>query len=255
MRQSLGGKGSLRKINEKIREKANTFNDIIYDRFNKHYAEPFEIEIEFKVGRSGNSYLFFDSVISHFTFLYVLGVDFFNISADHDERFYINIPIQKKHYTDANGEKDYFYLCGGIWDMPEKINFIVKKTDNPVIQIIKEKRIRINAGVLKNYKLPILYSNNKKYKITGIGDIEMIEKIMPKEINIGKKASIGYGECTWKIKSKNKFLLYDNNSQHYIRPVPIEYLKQKKLSIMHTIQSIYRPPYYGVYAKYTECGI
>lgn len=241
----------MRKLNQQYKDIANNFNEFIFSRIK--YNEPFEIEIKFKTGRSGNSFIFFDSIISHFIFQYVLKDLFFDLSSDFDERLHIDIPIAKKYYWDHNNSREYFYLCGGIFDDMSKINMFVKRTDNPVIPIIKEKRVRVNAGTLKNYKMPIQYNTNENYIIRGIGDIEMIEKVLPKNLNIGKKTAIGFGECEFKIRLVNKLELFDNETKTYIRPIPIEYIQQKKLPIFNTIQSAYRPPYYGVNAKYTEC--
>lgn len=243
----------MRKLTQEYKDIANEFNTRLKERLK--YNESFEIEIDFKVGRSGNSFLFFDAVISHYTFLYVLKEKFFDISVDFDERLYIDIPVEKKYYNYENGYREYFYLCGGLFNMPQKFNMFVKRTESPVIPVIKEKRIRTDSGVLKNYKMAILYDDRKNYKIKGIGDIEMLERILPGKLNIGKKAVIGYGECELKIKAINKLELFDNETKTYIRPIPIEYLKQKHLPIINTIQSVFRPPYYGVNAKYEECGI
>lgn len=244
----------MRKLKQEYKDIANNFNMELKERLK--YNEPFEIDLKFNVGRSGNSFLFFDSVISHFTFLYVLKEKFFDLSADFDERLYIDIPVEKKYFSYEDGYREYFYLCGGIFNIPAKVNYFVKRTDNPVIPIIREKRIRVNAGTLKNYKMPILYDDKKKYVIKGIGDIEMLEKIFyQNKINIGKKSVVGYGECELLIKSINKLELFDNETKTYIRPIPVEYLRQKHLPIIDTIQSVFRPPYYGMQAKYEECGI
>jgi hypothetical protein len=243
----------MRKLPEKIKELANNWNYNLKQRL--RYNKPFEIEINFKVGRMGNSFLFFDAVISHFAFRNVLQDQYFNLSLDFDERLYIDIPIQKKYFSFENGYREYFYLCGGFFDIPNKVSYITKKTEHPIIPIIKEKRVRVNAGNLKNYKLPILYSGNKNYKIKGIGDIEILEMLLLNKLNIGKKTSIGFGECQIKIKEISKLELFDNETKHYIRPIPLEYLKQKKLPIINTIQSVFRPPYFGKKAKYEECGL
>jgi hypothetical protein len=243
----------MRKLTQEYKDIANNFNKNLKERLK--YNEPFEIELKFKCGRSGNSFLFFDAVVAHFTFLYCLKEKFFDLSADFDERLYIDIPIEKKYYSYENGYREYFYLCGGIFNIPQKVNYFVKRTDNPVINIIKENRVRTNAGTLKNYKMPILYDDKKTYRIKGIGDIEMLERILPENLNIGKKTVVGFGECKIKIKAINKLELFDNKTKTYIRPIPIEYLKQKHLPILNTIQSVFRPPYYGINAKYEECCI
>jgi hypothetical protein len=244
----------MRKLTQEYKDIANNFNlNCIKNRLKFH--EPFQIDIKFDVGRQGNSFLFFDAVVAHFTFLYVLKEKFFHISADFDQRLHIDIPIQKKFYNDKNGDRDYFYLCGGFFNIPEKVSYFCKRTDEPVVPIIKNRRIKTNGGILKNYKLPILYDIKKYYQIKGIGDIELLEKILPKKINIGKKTAVGFGNCKIKIKAINKLELLNNNEKKYIRPVPVEYLKQKKLPIINKINSVYRPPYYGRNAIYKECGI
>ncbi len=243
----------MRKLSNKIKDIANNWNLKLKERLPEYYS-PFEITLDFKVGRTGNSFLFFDAVLSHFSFYHVLKEEFFNLSVDFDERLYIDVPIQKKYFHFENGYREYFYLCGGIFDMPNKVSFLTKKTQHPVIPIIKDRRVRVNAGNLKNYKMPVLYSTKKYYIINGIGDIEMIDKLLYNNCNIGKKSSIGFGECKIKIKEKNKLELFDNNTKHYIRPIPNEYIRQKHLPPLgDKIYNVIRPPYYGVNAKYYEC--
>jgi hypothetical protein len=248
----------LRKLTQEYKDLANNFNFFIKER--RKYNEPFEVELIFDVGRLGNSFLFFDSIVSHYVFFYVLKKKFFNISVDYDDRLHIDIPIEKKFFDseicnhEYYGKREYFYLCGGIFDIPDKVSFVTKKTEHPIIPIIKNKKIRVNAGTFKNYKFPVLYSVKKKYIIRGVGDIELLEKVLPKKMNIGKKTSIGYGQYTLKIKKIDKLKLFDNETRHYIRPIPIEYLKQKNMNwISEKIYNPIRPPYYGKNCKYYEC--
>jgi len=243
----------MRKLPKHIKEKANKFNLILKNRLPKYYS-PFEIELNFIVGRNGNSFIFFDAILMHFAFYHVLEKEYFNLSVDFDERLYIGIPIQKKYFYFENGYREYFYLSGGIFDIPNKICFSTKRTEEPILNIVKERRVRINSGNFKNFKKPILYSTNKKYKIKGIGDIEMIEKILYNNLNIGKKTSIGFGECKFKIKQINKLELFDNATKHYIRPLPCEYIRQKHLPpIGNKIINPIRPPYFGINSKEYEC--
>jgi hypothetical protein len=243
----------MRKLSEKIKDLANNWNYNLKQRLG--YYKPFEIEVNFKIGRMGNSFLFFDAVMSHYCFWHVLKDQYFNLSLDFDERLYIDVPIQKKYFHFGNGYREYFYLCGGFFDIPQKISYMTKKTEHPVIPIIKEKRVRINAGSLKNCKMPVLYSDQKKYIIKGIGDIEILEMLLLNKLNIGKKASIGFGENKIKIKEISKLELFDNKIRHYIRPIPVEYLRQKKLPIKNDdiIYNPIRPPYFGKNCKEYEC--
>jgi CRISPR type IV-associated protein Csf3 len=163
---------------------------------------------------------------------------------------YLSIPIKKLFF--GNMKDDYFYACGGFFDLPDKVNFFCKRTDNPVIPIIKDKRIRIDGGTLKNYKMPYLYSTKKKYIIRGIGNIELLNKVISVASNIGKKTNIGFGQCKIKIKSAKEFKLYDNG---YIRPTPIDFAKKNNLPDGEIIYSKVRPPYLGTASKEYECYI
>lgn len=242
----------MRKLPENIKDLANNWNYNLKQRLG--YYKPFEIEVNFKVGRMGNSFLFFDAVLAHYCFWHVLKDYYFNLSLDFDERLYIDVPIQKKYYSYENGYREYFYLCGGFFDIPDKICFMIKKTEEPIIPIVKEKRIRLNGGIFKNYKKPVLYSTQNKYIIKGIGDIEIIEMLLSMGVNIGKRTAQGFGQCKMKIKEINKLELFDNETKHYIRPMPIEYLKQKRLPVIdNKIINPIRPPYFGNQSKDYEC--
>lgn len=244
----------MRKLSNEIIDICDKWNyQMLTDYLDK--SEPFEVELTFKIGRLGNNFLFFDSIISHFVFLYVLKDKFFNFSYDFDEPIYLEIPIKKKYYY-TEKDREYFYLCGALCDIPNKVTFMTKKTQHPRIPIIKDRRVRVNAGSLKNYKLPILYSTRKNYKIHGIGNIELIDKILYNNLNIGKKAAIGYGQCSYKIRQINRLKIFDSENKHYIKPIPVTYIRQKKLPPCgEDIYSPIHPPYYGRNVKYYECKL
>jgi hypothetical protein len=240
----------MRKINKNILEKVNRWSDKI-DGSN---FEPLKIKLNFKTGRMGNSFLFFDSIISHRVMENVLANDFYNLSADHDERIHIDIPVKKLWWSVPSnkypdGYKDYFYACGGIFDIPNNVQFFTKRFDESSLHLIKEKKVKSNAGTFKDYKMPALYSGNKIYEIDVIGDYELIcDLFIPHGFCfIGKKTAIGWGECEIIIERSTNFELN--------RPIPIEYAKQNNIARENIIYSAYKPPYYGRYSKEVDCYI
>ena len=231
-----------------MKKKITKWNFMIEE--NKKYYQPFEFEVSFKVGRIANNFLFFDSFINYCALLYILKDYFFNLSYDFDEKIKLELPIKKIFF-----DKDKFFYTIGIINNQNnnKTAMVTKKTMHPTIPIIKDKRVRINAGNLKNYKMSILYSTKKIYRIYGMGNITLLKKIIPEKCNIGKKSSIGFGETEINIKPINSFALYNREKKRYIRPIPIEYIKKNNLPMSNEIMSLVHAPYYGYDAKYYEC--
>ena len=98
----------------------------------------------------------------------------------------------------------------------------------------------------------MMYSNKRTYTIYGVGDIELLNKIIPTACSVGKKAAIGFGEATICIKKADNFSLYKDGE--YIRPIPVDYLQDKKMNITdQLISSPIHPPYYGRDCKYYKC--
>jgi hypothetical protein len=240
----------MRKIDKGILSVVNKWNSSIQEK----KFEPLKIKLNFKTGRMGSSFLFFDSIISHRVMESVLGSAFFNFSADHDDRIHIDIPVKKLWWSVPSnkypdGYKDYFYACGGIFDIPNKVQFFTKRFDESSLHLIKEKKVKSNAGTFKDYKMPALYSGNKTYEIDIIGDYAMLSDLFVPLgfVFIGKKTAIGWGECEVTVEKTNNFQLK--------RPIPIEYAKQNNITRDNIIYSAYKPPYYGRYSKEVECCI
>lgn len=228
-----------------IKRKVEEWKDSVY---NSKY-KPFKMDLYFKIGRNGNDVLAFDSVISHYTFLHVLGEDAYNLSYDHDENIKIPIPLSKVQWEDT-----FFFVCGWFPSIPEKTTFWTKRFEKNLLNSVKNKRVSIRQGQFRSYQMPTLYDDRKHYVIWGKGDINLIKKILPNPFWIGKKTSIGFGECEYTIKEQNQSngLMFRNILQ---RPLPIGFVKSRHWKIKNG-NSIYRPicpPYFGRFAKEIEC--
>lgn len=240
-----------RKTPDFIKEKVIEWNELCESRGIKKFNN-YRIEINFKVGRCGNSFLSFEAFLLHHILLYILKEHRFNISHDFDEFIFPKIPIKKKFF--GNDKDDYFYCCSGFFDIPNRVSFCTKRAEEPIINIVKDRRVCIKAGGMKNYKLPVLYSTQKKYYIDFFGDVELIEKLLYNNMNIGKNYTTGFGQCSFKIKEIEKFELFNNEIHHYIRPVPIDFIKNKNLPLLDEIIFCpIRPPYFGIKSKEYEC--
>ena len=201
----------MRKISQNLRKKINNYSEYI----ERLEFKPLKIKFDFKIGRNGNDFIMLDSIVSYFCLLYVLGDDFFNLSIDFDDIIEVPIPIKKM----KNNNGDFYYLCGGIKEIPNKVTWFVKRTLEPKTNIIKEAKVITNSGHFKNYKSPMLYSLSKSLTIPFIGNREELEKILPPIINIGKKSSIGFGQATWEIEEAEEFKILEGDG--FIRPIPI----------------------------------
>lgn len=234
----------MRKLEPSILNKVENWNNLTRK---SALNENFIIHLEFKTGRSGNDILAFDSVIAHYTMLYVLQSDYFNLSYDHDELVPITIPLFKVQFKDT-----FFYMCSYLFDLPEKSTYWTKRFEKRLLNSVNAKRVSVQQGDFKSYLMPTLYSDRKHYKIFGEGNIELLKKIIPNPAHIGKKHSVGWGECTWEIEKQNgnssfALMRYDK----LMRPLPVDYCKQKGWFPENDFIEMRPicPPYYGINSK------
>lgn len=222
-------------MKEKIQEWNNYIKQIDLN-------QGFRIEIDFKIPRAGNDILMFDSVIAWYSLRHVIREDIYNLN----DYIPIEIPVLKWD------NKDEFYFITGIMDNPSLISFWVKRYEKKFLETVKDKIVRTNQGKFKNYKQPLLYSEIQKATIKGIGNIEVLKKILPKKAWLGKKTASGWGQCELELIEDNSItidnILIDNKK--LVRNIPISYP-----GIQSDIIGKYpiRFPYYGIYSNEVDC--
>ena len=125
-----------------------------------------------------------------------------------------------------------------------------------MLNTVDSKRISVQQGQYKSYKMPILYSDQKKYVIWCKGNYELIQKVLPNPLHVGKKHAVGFGECTYEIEmqrnNKSNALMCKGYLQ---RPLPVNFCKERnwKPVIEHIEQRPISPPYFGQDCKYEKC--
>lgn len=236
----------MRTLPKEVMEKVNEWNDRIRNR-NIDF-EPFRITCNFITARCGNDILIFDSVILHFAMNYVLGQYMYLLSADHDERVKLKIPVKKMQIED-----NYFFAVGCIPSVPKKVSFWTKRFEKRNLNIVDAKRVSTRMGRFRSYKMPILYDDKKTYEIYGLGKYEFLRDIIPPKGHIGKKAAVGWGECELSLEKVDiEDPLIIDGKLH--RPLPVEYCRKQGILVDGIIEERpINPPYYGPHAKYLPC--
>ena len=237
----------MRKLPREVNQKISIWNEEVKDNYKN--IESFQIDIDYIVGRTGDKYLYFDSVISHMVAEYVLGEWLYILSPDHDEQFNLKLPIKKE----CRRTNHWFYECGGMFNQPEQVTHWTKRFEKMQLQTVKNKRISTKGGEFKSYRMPTLYDNKKKYRIISKGTYYLVEKIFHTEYNVSKRAAIGFGEAKLKLKKSHfKTVLWFDRK--LLRPIPIAFFKDKNIVVEgEQIYCSIHPPYYGRNSKQFLC--
>lgn len=229
----------MRTLPQEVKEKITNWNEEVDDSIKN--VDSFQIDIDFTIGRNGSNYLYFENVIAHMVAQFVLEGWLYVFSQDHDEPFFLKLPIKKECRRTAH----WFYECGGIFNQPEQVTYWTKRFEKKQLQIVQDKRISKKQGEFKNYRMPILYDNQRKYKIMGKGVFSLLERIFQENYHIGKKSSIGFGESKLKLKRiTDNDVLWKNHK--LLRPIPVAYFRDRDIEVTgRKICCPIHPPYYG----------
>jgi len=122
-----------------------------------------------------------------------------------------------------------------------KLDTIYKRFEDRWIPNTKKKRIYRGMGHFKDYALSIPYIPAITCTFYGVGDIEMIEKLLQNVVGLGNDTRIGYGAVLrFHIETTEKdFSLVKDGKA--MRPIPIRYCDWAE----ERIPLAWRPPYWA----------
>jgi len=242
----------MRKLSQEIKDKCYIRNKWIDSIWISEYKY-FEAEINFQVPRAWFHRIFFDAIVSHRAYEYVLWQDSKNLSYDYDEHISLRLPLKKQLYNSG-----IMYSASCINTIPQQTSKKTKRFIKSIPWSINTRRISVQVWSTKSFMIDVPYDKIVKYKICWVWHIETLRKIMPRDTYIWKSSAIWYGKCTIDIQEKSdwkKWFWWFVDYRELIRPCPCERVdKHMKVVWPYNIERLpISPPYFWRDAKYYNC--
>ena len=206
------------------------------------YFEPFKIVFKMAAPIALNHpWMHLDGLISHLSLIEMLGREYYLLPA--------KFPLGRVLKGIKSHRKLPLLKSGDLWHASVsilepytvKLDHIYKRFEDRWIPKTKKKRIYRGMGHFKDYVLSIPYIPAKTCTFYGVGDVEMIERILHNVVGLGNDIRIGYGAVhSFKIEpTESDYSIVKDGIA--MRPIPMRYCEWAA----EEVPLAWRPPYWA----------
>ena len=206
------------------------------------YFEPFKIV--FRMGAPialNHPWLHLDGLISHLSLIEMLGRDYYLLPA--------KFPLGRVLRGIKSFRKLPLKKSGDLWHASVsilnpytvKLDTIYKRFEDRWIPNTKKKRIYRSMGHFKDYAMSVPYIPATTCTFYGVGDVEMIERLLHNVVGLGNDTRIGYGAVrSFHIEPTERDYSLEKDSIA-MRPIPMRYCEWAE----EQVPLAWRPPYWA----------
>jgi len=206
------------------------------------YFEPFKVVFKMASPIALNHpWMHFDGLIAHLALMNILGRDYYLLPA----KFPLGRALRGIKFL----EKLPLKKTGDLWHASVsvlepytvKLDVIYKRFEDRWIPKTNKKKIYRGRGFFKDYAINIPYIPAITCTFYGVGDIEMIKKLLYNVVGLGNDTRIGFGAVSKfyiETTEKDFSLVKDGKA---MRPIPIKYCEYYK----EKVPIAWRPPYWA----------